>query len=219
MNATASKAVSVQTLETYVSELCRHWGPGFTLAPAAHGASPHSLALRTPDQGLIAISLHGHDLEFRASGWPQVNESGFKRSYHQELSANVSITRGTDVVARDLERRLLVPYAAALTQARRQAAAYRSLIADVAACLDHVGFGNADRHVLGRSLQAQKPHGALDDNGRRLPTTSVTTITARDDSAAGNVEVRGLSLPEVEALHGFIGELIARRKPVLRLAS
>lgn len=219
MNTTAGKPLSLQSLEAYVESLCRCWGAGYAPAPVSKTAPAHALAIRTPDQGLIAVEAHGHDLEFRATGWPQVNEAGFKRSYAEPLSAKISAGREVEAAARDLERRLLVPYAAALTQARRKAADYRRLIADVSACLDHAGFARSDRHVLGRSLQAQKPHGALDDNGKRVPTTSVTTITARDDSAIANVEVRSLSLPEVEALHDFISDLIARRKPVLRLSA
>ena len=219
MNATAINPSSVQPLEAYCRELCHIWGPGYEPAPSTSGAIAGALTIRTPDQGLIAVHRHGDDLEFRAHGWPSVQEAGFKRSYSEDLAARISATRDVDAAARDLQRRLLIPYATALTQARRRASSYRRLIADVSACLDHVGFGNADRHVLGRSLQAQKPHGALDDNGNRVPTTSVTTITARDESAVANVEVRCLSLPEVEALHGFISELMARRRPVLRLGA
>jgi hypothetical protein len=219
MNATVTKPLSLQSLEAHVEALCRLWGPGYALAPVAHNAPANALAIRTPDQGLVAVELHGSELEFRATGWPQINDAGFKRSYAENLSAKISLNRDVDAAARDLERRLLVPYAAALTQARRKAADFRRLIADVNNCLDHAGFASSDRHVLGRSLQAQKPHGALDDNGKRVPTTSVTTITARDDSAVANVEVRSLSLPEVEALHDFISELIARRRPVLRLSA
>ena len=76
------------------------------------------------------------------------------------------------------------------------------------------------RQIAGRRLQAQKPHGALDHHGTPLPTTSVTTIALRnDDSAVGSVELRGLSLREIEALHGFIDTLVRQRQPGLRLAS
>ncbi len=215
----ANKSLSPQALDAYIETLCHHWGAGHAPAPATVGAAAHARTIRTPDQGLIAVEPHGGELEFRAIGWPQVNEAGFRRSYAETLSARISLGRDPVAAAQDLQRRLLLPYESALTEARRKAADYRRLLADVSACLDHAGFASSDRHVLGRSLQAQKPHGALDDNGKRVPTTSVTTITARDDGAVANVEVRSLSLPEVEALHGFISTLMAQRRPVLRLSA
>lgn len=216
MTVSTIRQNATESLETRLRALCDLWSPGYTLA---HDASAEAFTIRTPDQGLISVQLHGQELEFQASGWPQVQEGGFKRSYAQELTARVSVHRAVSASARDLERRLLLPYADALSQARRKAADYRRLIADVSRCLDHAGFTGSDRHVLGRSLQAHKPHGALDDNGKRVPTTSVTTINARDDSAVANVEIRSLSLPEVESLHAFIDELIAQRRPVLRLSA
>jgi hypothetical protein len=211
--ATASKP----SIEALCAELCAHWGDGHVLAPAS---GTQGVQLRTPDQGLIDVQIHGDELEFRAMRWPNVHEHGFKRSFSRVLSARVSTSREPEAIARDLQRRLLQPYAAALSEARRQASEYRRLIADICACLDRVGLDAADRHVLGRRLQAHKPHGALDHNGTRLPTTSVTTVAVReDDSAVGAVEVRGLSLAEVEAVHDFVAELTARRRPVLRLAS
>lgn len=205
------------SIEALCAELCAHWGDGHAPAPAPDGSSFH---LRTPDQGLISVQSHGDELEFRAIRWPNVNEHGFKRSFSRPLGARVGAARDPAAIARDLQRRLLTPYAAALSEARRQASEYRRLIAEICACLERVGLDSADRHVLGRRLQAHKPHGALDHNGTRLPTTSVTTIAVReDDSAVGAVEVRGLSLGEVEAVHDFVAQLTACRQPVLRLAS
>ncbi len=219
MSTSNHQANHPQALEAYCAELCRVWGADYALAPPAVGAGAADITLRTPDQGLIEVRRRGDELEFRAARWPSVQEEGFKRSYRQDLSAKVSANRDAESVARDLQRRLLTPYASALAQARHNAAEYRRLITDIGSSLDQIGLSRADRHVLGRKLQAQKPHGALDNNGSRLPTTSVTTVTARDESAVGGVEVRGLSLGEIEALHGFIDELVARRRPVLRLAS
>lgn len=205
------------SIERLCTELCVRWGDGYALAT---DAGARTLSLRTPDQGLIDVQAHGDELELRAMRWPSVHEHGFKRSFGRSLSARVNAMREPEAIARDLQRRLLQPYAAALSEARRQATEYRRLIADICACLDRVGLDAADRHVLGRRLQAHKPHGALDHNGTRLPTTSVTTVAVReDDSAVGAVELRGLSLAEVEAVHGFVAELTARRRPVLRLAS
>lgn len=215
MNTRADDA-SGALIEELCAALCTRWGAGHTPATTSTGA----LQLRTPDQGLIDVQVHGDELALSAAHWPTVNEHGFKRSFSRTLTARVNATRDVDAIARDLERRLLRPYATALQEARRQAAEYRRLIADICAVLDRVGLDAADRHVLGRRLQAHKPHGALDHNGTRLPTTSVTTVAMReDDSAVGAVEVRGLSLAEVEAVHGFVSELTARRRPVLRLAS
>lgn len=214
--STSAVDASRSSIETLCADLCALWGDGHTLATVSDGA----VQLRTPEQGLIDVRAHGDELEFRATRWPNVHEQGFKRSFSRVMSARVSAMRAPEAIARDLKRRLLQPYASALCEARGQAAGYRRLIADICTCLDRVGLDAADRHVLGRRLQAHKPHGALDHNGTRLPTTSVTTITVReDDSAVGAVELRGLSLAEVEAVHGFVAELVSRRRPVLRLAS
>lgn len=216
MTVSTIKQNVTESLESRLRTLCQLWGPGYSLA---HDHGAETFIIRTPDQGLISVQPHGQDLQFEASGWPQVQDAGFKRSYAQELSARVSAHRPLSATARDLERRLLQPYADALGQARRKAADYRRLITDVSRCLDRAGFTGSDRHVVGRSLQAHKPHGALDDNGKRLPTTSVTTIHAHDDGAVANLEIRCLSLPELESLHAFVDQLIVQRRPVLRLSA
>jgi hypothetical protein len=205
-------------LRAWCAALCAAWGPGYSFGtPANRGAA---LVIRTPEQGVIGMHLRGDDIEFRTEHWPAVHEQGFKRSYAQPLVARISAGRDPEDAARDLQRRLLQPYAAALAEARRKAADFRRRIAGICDTLNSVGLGRADRVVLGRRLQAQKPHGALDHHGTPLPTTSVTTIALRDDdSAIGSVELRGLSLREIEALHGFIDTLVRQRQTGLRLAS
>jgi hypothetical protein len=205
-------------LRAWCAALCAHWGPGYSFGtPALRGPA---LVIRTPEQGVIGLHPRGDEVEFRTEHWPAVHEHGFKRSYAQPLVARISAGRDPEDAARDLQRRLLQPYATALAEARRKAADFRRRIAGICETLGRVGLGRADRVVLGRRLQAQKPHGALDHHGTPLPTTSMTTIALRDDdSAIGSVELRGLSLREIEALHGFIDTLVRQRQPGLRLAS
>src|SRR5690606_36501592 len=101
------------------------WGEGHLRVP---GAGDGGVQLQTPDQGLIRLQAHGDELEFRAVHWPTVHERGFKRSFSQVLTARVNALRGAEAIARDLERRLLAPYAVALREARARAATYRRLI-------------------------------------------------------------------------------------------
>lgn len=197
--------------------LCAELGAGYSLGPAER--DPTTVLIFTPDNGSIAAQRHGTEVRFQASEWPVVNEAGFRRSFSRDLHASFSLGRELAGVAQELRRRLLQPYAEALQTERRNAANYRCLLVEIAACLQHSGFAPADSHVVGRTLQACKPHGALDDGHSRIPTTSTTSITIQDQTAVGTVEMRYLSLDEVEAVHGFLADLMARRRPALRLTA
>ncbi|HEX4895733.1 MAG TPA: hypothetical protein VFV11_05320 [Solimonas sp.] len=201
----------------YCRLLCIELGSGYELCPSDR--DPTTVLIATPDKGCIAVQRHGQELSFQASEWPVVNEAGFRRSFSRDLRASIGVGRDPSAVAPELRRRLLQPYAEALATERRNAANYRCLLVEVSACLEHSGFTPSDRHVVGRTLQASKPHGALDDGHSRIPTTSTTSITIQDQSALATVEMRYLSLDEVEAVHGFLADLIARRRPALRLTA
>ena len=216
MPRTASTAAAADAkLSLWCRTLCDSLGGDHVLGTAATGQP----SIRTPDQGRVDIQARGQDIEFVAAAWPLVDELGFKRSYRRELSIRISAQREAAVAALDLQRRLLQPYAQALSEERRRASAYREQLRSIATCLSQAGFGPRERHVVGRSVQAQKPHGVLEDHGLRLPTTSTTCVTPHEDSAIAAIEVRGLSLGEVEAVHAFLNQLVAQRVPSLQLCA
>ncbi len=216
MPRTTSPAASTDAkLTLWCRTLCDTLGGDHVLSPSPAGLQ----SIRTPDQGRIDIQVRGQDIEFVAAGWPLIDELGFKRSYRRELSIRISANREATAAAQDLKRRLLQPYSQALSEERRRASAYREQLRSIAACLNQAGFGPHERHVVGRSVQAQKPHGVLEDHGLRLPTTSTTCVTPHEDSAIAAIEVRGLSLGEVEAVHAFLNQLVAQRVPSLQLCA
>lgn len=205
------------TLETYCRLICAELGEGYSVARAAR--SPDQMLIWTPDRSCLSVQLRGDEVMFAAADWPVVDEVGFKRSFSRDISARISFGRDIKAAAQDLRRRVITPFAVALAEERRKAAAYRTVLHDVARCLDHSGFRPGDGHVVGKTMQARKPHGALDEGWTRAPTVSDTTITVQDQGAVGTIEVRYLSLDEVEAVHGFLNELIGRRRPALRLSA
>jgi hypothetical protein len=204
-NASVVELETGLTLETFCRLLCTELGAGFSIARTAR--QPDQLLIWTPDRSCISVQKRGDELLFAAADWPVIDELGFKRSFSREISAKISFGR------------VILPFAEALQEERRKAATYRAVLHDVARCLSHSGFRPDDGHVVGKTLQARKPHGALDEGWTLAPTVSDTTITVQDQGAVGSVEIRYLSLDEVEAVHGFIDKLIARRRPALRLSA
>lgn len=214
MNRTMPTAAD-NAVQSWRRALCATLGDGYVPATAPDGLP----SIRTPDQGRISLRAHASEIELIASEWPTIDELGFRRRYSRELSIRVSAQREITASAQDIRRRLLQPYALALAQERRRAGRYLQQLRAIATCLAHAGFGPRERHIVGRSVQAQKPHGVLEDQGLRLPTTSTTSVTPHEESAVAAVEVRGLSLDEVEAMHVFLDQLVARRAPTLRLCA
>jgi hypothetical protein len=218
MDASSATVVPLATepdLETYSRLLCMELGDGYSARRADDGVD--LIHLWTPERGCLSVSRRGSDMIVQASDWPVVEAFGERRSYSQSIHARISMLREVRVAAQDLRRRVIEPYRLALTSARREAAAYRELLGDVADCFDRCGFAAGEVHRAGRSLQARRPWDALDLGGTRMPSNSSVTVNLQPNAALGSFEMHFLSLQELAELNEYAAGMMQRRRPQLRL--
>lgn len=220
MSQASSSVVPLSTelsLETFCRLVCMELGEGFHVQQLASG--PDRLYIWTPERGCLSAQRRGTEILFQAADWPVVEQLGMRRTFSRTIAARVSITRDIHAAARDLERRVVRPFQAALAEARRQADVYRSLLNDIAECLELCGAGPGDAHAVGRTVQARRPLVALEQDDTRVPSQCTTTISIHENAAFGSFEARYLSLKELAELNRFVDELVARRDRVLRLSA
>lgn len=202
-------------LLAYGRRLCQHLGPGYD----ARAGDPASGAvhLTTPQRGDIKLTRSGGELTFVADGWPEVSELGLRRTFRKDILAHVSVQRDIVAAAHDVLRRVVEPYHAALAEAREREAAWRGVLKEIGECLALSGLRTDEVHAVGRTLQASRPLGVLDEAWAFVPSQTTTRISVQERGALGSFEAHYLSLQELAQINRFVDELIARRRPALRL--
>lgn len=221
MREAISSVVPLSTelnLETFCRLVCMELGEGFHVQQPAGGGADR-VYIWTPERGCLSAQRRGEEILFQAADWPVVEQLGLRRTFSRTIAARISITRDIHAAARDLERRVVRPFQSALAEARHQADAYRSLLNDIAECLELCGLGPGDAHTVGRTVQARRPLIALEQADTRVPSQCTTTISIQEHAAFGSFEARYLSLQELAELNRFVDELVARRDRVLRLSA
>ncbi|MFA5938468.1 MAG: hypothetical protein WC809_03840 [Sinimarinibacterium sp.] len=205
----------VPEFDAFCRQLCAELGEGFHAQNP--GDDPDELHIWTPERGCLSVHRSGRELLVRAIGWPNVAQFGLKRSFRTEISARIAITRDAGAAARDLQRRVIGPYRAALADARSAESGWRNVLKDVSDCLDRSALRAEDVHAVGRNLQARRPLGALDESWAFVPSQCTNTIHLQDQGALGSFEAHYLSLAELAELNRFVDALVAKRRPKLRL--
>lgn len=218
MSQAAAKAVPhdhEHVLEAFCRRLCAELGPGYELQ--TRNQDPDELHLWTPERGCLNLRSNGSEIIVQATGWPTVAQHGLRRRFSRDIGARIAIARDIRAAARDLQRRVLDPYRAALAEARRAESSWRGVLQDVGDCVQRAGLRTDELHAVGRTLQASRPLGALDESGAYVPSQCTNTIHLQDKHALGSFEAHYLSLTELAELNRFVDALIARRRPSLRL--
>ncbi|MEQ1439199.1 hypothetical protein AAG565_07530 [Fontimonas sp. SYSU GA230001] len=206
------------SLDEFARRLCAELGAGYQVqAPAGASHETEALHVWTPERGCLSLRRSGGEFVVQAIGWPVVAQLGLRRRFGREIGARVAIDRDIRSAARDLRRRVIEPYRLALAEARSAESSWRSLLQDVTDCARLAGLSTEELHAVGRTLQARRPLGALDESGHYVASQCTNTIHLQDEGALGSFEAHYLSLAELAELNRFIDTLVARRRPSLRL--
>lgn len=197
--------------------VCERLGEGYVMDACSSGerhaaASRTQWLIRCPDGGCVEVQPGDREWVCRALAWPSVERVGLRRGFHQVLEVRVSPQRGVDALVGDLRRRLFVPYAKALSEARSTARQYRAAWQTLDEQLGQVGLNLREAQVVGRTVQLQRPYAPLDAGGVQLPSVSATVVGMRDLTPVVGVDVRNLSVQEAAELHRFLDGLMARRQ-------